>query len=198
MSTGTREDQDTADMERLAAGHDTALDGLMERHGERLFHYLIRLLQNETDAADAAQESFVRIYQHRSKFDARQKFSTWLYAIASNIARDRLRWRVRHPQISLDARIEESGRGVIDILPDKNPSPRQALEASERASAVRDAVAALPEDLRLPLVLAEYEDRAQAEIAEILDCSIKAVEMRIYRARKQLREQLRSVLEKDV
>lgn len=185
-------------MERLAAGHDTALDGLMERHGERLFHYLIRLLQNETDAADAAQESFVRIYQHRSKFDARQKFSTWLYAIASNIARDRLRWRVRHPQISLDARIEESGRGVIDILPDKNPSPRQALEASERASAVRDAVAALPEDLRLPLVLAEYEDRAQAEIAEILDCSIKAVEMRIYRARKQLREQLRSVLEKDV
>jgi len=62
---------------------------------------------------------------------------------------------------------------------------------------VRDAVAALPEELRLPLVLAEYEGRAQAEIAEILDCSIKAVEMRIYRARKQLREQLRSVLEND-
>ena len=56
MSTVTSEDLDAADMERLAAGHDTALDGLMERHGERLFHYLIRLLQNENDAADAAQE----------------------------------------------------------------------------------------------------------------------------------------------
>jgi class 3 adenylate cyclase len=55
MSTGISEDQDAADMERLAAGHDTALDGLMERHGERLFQYLIRLLQNENDAADAAQ-----------------------------------------------------------------------------------------------------------------------------------------------
>ena len=197
MSTGTSEDQDAADMERLAAGHDTALNGLMERHGERLFHYLVRLLQNENDAADAAQESFVRIYQHRSRFDTRQKFSTWLYAIASNIARDRLRWRSRHPQVSLDAQLEESGRRVMDNLPDQNPSPRQTLEASERASAVRAAVAALPEDLRLPLVLAEYEGRAQAEIAEILDCSIKAVEMRIYRARKQLREQLRSVLEKD-
>ena len=197
MSTGTSEDQDAADMERLAAGHDTALNGLMERHGERLFHYLVRLLQSENDAADAAQESFVRVYQYRSRFDTRQKFSTWLYAIASNIARDRLRWRSRHPQISLDAQLEESGRRVMDNLPDQNPSPRQTLEASERASAVRAAVAALPEDLRLPLVLAEYEGRAQAEIAEILDCSIKAVEMRIYRARKQLREQLRSVLEKD-
>ena len=57
MSTVTSEDQDAADMDHLAAGHDTALDGLMERHGERLFHYLIRLLQNENDAADAAQES---------------------------------------------------------------------------------------------------------------------------------------------
>ena len=197
MSTGTSEDQDAADMERLAAGHDTALNGLMERHGERLFHYLVRLLQSENDAADAAQESFVRVYQYRSRFDTRQKFSTWLYAIASNIARDRLRWRSRHPQVSLDAQLEESGRRVMDNLPDQNPSPRQTLEASERASAVRAAVAALPEDLRLPLVLAEYEGRAQAEIAEILDCSIKAVEMRIYRARKQLREQLRSVLEKD-
>ena len=197
MSTGTSEDQDAADMERLAAGHDTALNGLMERHGERLFHYLVRLLQSENDAADAAQESFVRVYQHRSRFDTRQKFSTWLYAIASNIARDRLRWRSRHPQVSLDAQLEESGRRVMDNLPDQNPSPRQTLEASERASAVRAAVAALPEDLRLPLVLAEYEGRAQAEIAAILDCSTKAVEMRIYRARKQLREQLRSVLEKD-
>ncbi len=197
MSTGTSEDQDAADMERLAAGHDTALNGLMERHGERLFHYLVRLLQSENDAADAAQESFVRVYQHRSRFDTRQKFSTWLYAIASNIARDRLRWRSRHPQVSLDAQLEESGRRVMDNLPDQNPSPRQTLEASERASVVRAAVAALPEDLRLPLVLAEYEGRAQAEIAEILDCSIKAVEMRIYRARKQLREQLRSVLGKD-
>jgi len=114
MSTGTREDADAADMERLAAGQDTALDGLMERHGERLFHYLIRLLQNESDAADAAQESFVRIYQHRSRFDTRQKFSTWLFAIASNVARDRLRWRVRHPQVSLDAQIEKSGRSVLD------------------------------------------------------------------------------------
>jgi len=108
MSTVTSEDLDAADMERLAAGHDAALDGLMERHGERLFHYLIRLLQNENDAADAAQESFVRIYQHRSRFDTRQKFATWLYAIASNLARDRLRWRFRHPRFRWMPRLRKA------------------------------------------------------------------------------------------
>ena len=192
MSTATSDEQDVVDMERLAAGHDTALDHLMERHGERLFHFLIRLLQNDDDAADLAQESFVRVYQHRARFDRKQKFSTWLYAIASNLARDRFRWRVRHPQVSLDAEGEESGGALADVLSESEPSPSQTLEASERAAAVRAAIAALAEDLRLPLVLAEYEGRAQAEIAQILDCSVKAVEMRIYRARQQLSERLQS------
>jgi RNA polymerase sigma-70 factor (ECF subfamily) len=192
MSTATSDEQDVVDMERLAAGHEAALDHLMERHGERLFHFLIRLLQNDDDAADLAQESFVRVYQHRRSFDRKQKFSTWLYAIASNLARDRFRWRARHPQVSLDAESEEGGGALADVLSESKPSPSQTLEASERAAAVRAAIAALAEDLRLPLVLAEYEGRAQAEIAQILDCSVKAVEMRIYRARQQLRERLQS------
>ena len=184
-------------MERLAAGRDDALNELMERHGERLFHYLIRLLQNEGDAEDLAQESFVRVYQHRARYNARQKFSTWLYAIASNLARDRFRWRARHPQISLEAESEESGAVLADLLAEQKPSPSQSVEAIERAAAVRAAVAALPEDLRLPLVLAEYQNQTQAEIAAVLDCSVKAVEMRIYRARQHLRERLQSVLETD-
>jgi RNA polymerase sigma-70 factor (ECF subfamily) len=197
MSTATREDPDAVEMERLAAGQDAALNSLMERHSERLFHYLIRLVQNESDAEELAQESFVRVYQHRARFDTKQKFSTWLYAIASNLARDRFRWRVRHPQVSLDAEGESTGGPLSDVLPANKPSPSQSMEANERADAVRGAVAALPEDLRLPLVLAEYEGRAQAEIAQILECSVKAVEMRIYRARQQLRERLQSFFGKD-
>lgn len=197
MNTDTSENEDTADMERLAAGHAAALNSLIERHGERLFHFLIRLLQNESDAEDLAQESFVRVYQHCSRFDARQKFSTWLYAIASNLARDRFRWRARHPQVSLDAESEETRGALADRLPEQTPSPSQSMEAFERTAAVREAVAALPEDLRLPLVLAEYEERGQAEIAQILDCSVKAVEMRIYRARQQLRTQLQRLFAAD-
>ncbi|HXT39241.1 MAG TPA: sigma-70 family RNA polymerase sigma factor [Candidatus Angelobacter sp.] len=197
MNTGTSENEDIVDMERLAAGYDAALNNLIERHGERLFRFLTRLLQNESDAEDLAQESFVRVYQHRARFDSRQKFSTWLYAIASNLARDRFRWRARHAQVSLDTESEETGGALADRLPEQTASPSQSIEASERTAAVREAVAALPEDLRLPLVLAEYEERPQAEIAKILDCSVKAVEMRIYRARQQLRKRLQSLFAAD-
>lgn len=195
MSTVPGDEQDVADMHRLARGQDAALNELMGRHGDRLFHYLIRLLQNESDAEELAQESFVRVYQHRARFDSTQRFSTWLYAIASNLARDRIRWRMRHPQVSLEAETDSPAGGALsDVLPDQKPSPSQRLEHSERVAAIRSAVAALPEDLRVPLVLAEYEERSQAEIARVLDCSVKAVEMRLYRARQQLRASLAGLL----
>ena len=132
----------------------------------------------------------MRVYQHRAKFDGRQKFSTWLYAIASNLVKDRYRWRSRHPQVSLDAENEQTGSSLRDRLTAHAPTPSESLQADERASAVRRAVAALPEDLRTTPILAEYEERSQAEIGEILGCTAKAVELRIYRARQQLRVSL--------
>jgi RNA polymerase sigma-70 factor (ECF subfamily) len=187
MNAPNSDAQDAQDMARLVAGGDAALNDLMERHAEKLFHYLFRSLQDEADAAELAQDTFVRVYQNRAKFDARQKFSTWLYAIASNLVRDRFRWRSRHRQVSLDAENEASGYDFRETLSGHGPSPSESLQAEERAEGVRRAVAALPEELRLPLILAEYEGRSQAEISEILGCSVKAVETRIYRARQQLR-----------
>ena len=195
MSAESNEELDRLDMAQLAAGQDASLNLLMERHGPKLFHYLIRVLQDEAEASDLAQETFVRVYQHRARFNSGQKFSTWLYAIATNLARDRLRWRARHPQVSLDAEHEETGGNMADTLKSSSLSPAETLQEEERAVAVRNAVAALPEEVRLPLVLAEYEGRSQAEIAAILKCSIKAVEMRIYRARQELRARLSKLLE---
>ena len=194
MISASADEQDQADMASLAAGHEAALNDLMDRHGERLFHYLIRSLQNEDEAADLAQETFVRVYQNCAKFDTRQKFSTWLYAIASNLVRDRYRWRKRHPQVSLDAENEATGNDFRESLPDQKPSPSETIQVEERAEVVRRAIAALPDELRIPLILAEYEDRSQAEIGEILGCTAKAVETRIYRARHQLRAALATVL----
>ncbi len=186
---------DGQEMAQLAAGHGAALNHLMERHAEKLFHYLVRALQNEDDAADLAQETFARVYQHRAKFDPRQKFSTWLYAIASNLVRDRYRWRKRHPQVSLDAANEATGNEFGESLPDPAPSASESAQRNERAEAVRRAVAALPEPLRVPLILSEYEEKSHAEIGLILQCSAKAVEVRIYRARQLLRARLAPMLE---
>ena len=176
-------------MAQLCAGDDPALNALMDRHGERLFYYLLRQLANQSDAADLAQETFVRVYQHRSRFNPAHKFSTWLYTIATNLLRDRFRWHKRHPQVSLDAEREETG-ALRDTLPDTAASPADQMASAERAAEVRKAIEALPEDLRTALILSEYEGLAHAEIGAVLNCTAKAVENRLYRARNQLRQKL--------
>jgi RNA polymerase sigma-70 factor (ECF subfamily) len=181
-------DQDAQDMLRLANGDEAALNALMDRHAQKLFHYLVRSLQDADDAADLAQETFVRVYQNRGRYNSRQKFSTWLYAIASNLVRDRYRWRSRHPQVSLDNQ-DEPGQ-LRETLKASETTPDERLLTKERSDAVRQAVDALPEELRQPLILAVYQELPQSEIAEILECSVKAVETRIYRARQQLRVML--------
>src|SRR5438105_13853486 len=102
-SQQSSDEKDRADMLHLCAGHDAALNELMERHAPRLFNYLLRSLQNEDDAADLAQETFVRVYHSRAKFDPNQNFSVWLYTIASNLVRSQFRHRARHPTVPLDA-----------------------------------------------------------------------------------------------
>ena len=194
MDTESTDALDRQDMARLASGHDTALNDLMTRHAQRLFHYLIRQLRDESDAEDLAQETFVRVFQHRQKFNPTHRFSTWLYTIATNLVRDRQRWRTRHPQVSLDAENESTGGDLKDKLSATGATPEEKLIGGERAAAVRAAIAKLPEDLRTVILLFEYEEQSQQEIAAVLNCTPKAVEMRLYRARQELRERLVGLL----
>lgn len=192
------ETADIADMAGLCAGEDLALNRLMDRHRENVFRFLTRMLQDESEAMDLAQESFVRVYLNRAKFNPRHRFSTWLYTIASNLARDRIRWLGRHKTVSMDAPIatgqEGSETSLGEALPEGKMGPSERLEQLERVEQIKRGLAEIPEELRTPLVLVEYEDLSQAEIATILNCSPKAVENRLYRARKLLREKLGHLL----
>src|SRR5258708_2862141 len=189
MLAGGTDEQDREDIGRLTAGHDAALSAIMDRHGERLFHYLVRQLNNETDAADLAQETFVRVYHNCARFRSSERFWTWLYAIATNLLRDRFRWRKRHPQVSLEAQ-NDTGIAIEDGLPDPAASPSEQADNIERAQEVRRAVQSLPEELRTPLILFEYEGLAHAEIGAVLNCSAKAVESKLYGAGGKLRKKL--------
>jgi RNA polymerase sigma-70 factor (ECF subfamily) len=194
MTATGYDELDREDMARLASGHDAALNTLMDRHGEKLFHYLLRQLNNETDAADLAQETFVRVYQNRARFDAAHKFSTWLYTIATNLIRDRFRWHKRHPEVSMDAERDETGP-MLDTLPDGDASPSEKIATAERAAEVQKAIEALPEDMKTSLILFEYEGLSHAEIGTVLGCTAKAVENRLYRARNVLRKALAGILQ---
>jgi len=185
---------DRADMERLKAGQDAALNDLMERHATPVFHFLHRMVGNEDDANDLAQETFARVFRARASFRLNEKFSTWLYTIAANLARNHFRWRARHPNISLTTTTEDPEQSLENILPAKDAAPNEQTLAAERAAAVRKEVSQLAEDLREAIVLCEWEECSVAEAATILETTPKAVESRLYRARKQLRERLQGWL----
>ena len=194
MDTIDANARDRADMERLIAGQDTALNELMERHATPLFHFLCRMLGNEDDANDLAQETFVRVFRARDSFRTNGKFSTWLYTIAANLARNHFRWRSRHPNVSLEAEAGESEQSLGSTIAADSPAPNEQALASERAVAIRVAVNKLPEDLREAIVLCEWEERSVAGAAAILETTPKAVESRLYRARQILRERLKAWL----
>lgn len=185
------QDADVAAMLRLREGDDLALNELMARWQTPLVRFLYRYTVSEPDALDLAQETFVRIYEHRTSYDARGKFSTWLYTIAGNLCRNHARWKARHPTVSTEVEIPgESDRTLGDQLPDPMRTPAQEAAGHELADAVRDAIQALPDDQRTATILYEYEDVAYADIAKVLGCSAKAVENKLYRARQYLRERL--------
>lgn len=176
-------------MLRVQAGDDGALAVLMARWEVPLKSFIGRIVLNRDEAEDLAQESFVRVWQQRNKFRAGAEFHPWLFAIAVNLARNRLRWWRSRPTVSLDGWTNH-GPAPAE-LPEETSASSDALEKAERASAVRDAVATLPTDLREVVVLFEYEHLSHAEIAEIIGASPKAVETRLYRARQKLRSALK-------
>jgi RNA polymerase sigma factor (sigma-70 family) len=165
----------------LRDGDDTALDALMLRWQLPLRAFLFRHLQNEADALDLAQDTFVRIYRHRANYREGAKFSTWMFQIALNLCRDHGRRRTRRPLVALDAAPESA---------DAHLSPDTTALAAERTAAIRAAIAALPENLRAPLLLSTYDELSHIEIAGIVGGTPKAVETRLARARDQLRQKL--------
>lgn len=165
----------------LRAGRDDALDRLMERWQVPLRSFLYRYVQNEADALDLAQETFVRIYRHRANYREGARFSTWMFQIGLNLARDHARRRGRRPVVALEEAPEAAGEG----------DPRESAVGAERAQAVRAAIAELPEGLREAVLLFEYEHKSHAEIGAIVGATAKAVETRLHRAREQLRKALK-------
>ncbi len=179
-------------MGRLQRGDDATLAPLMQHWEAPLKRFIFRLVGNTAEAEDLAQEVFVRIYTKRASYRTGAKFSTWCFAIAANQAKNRLRWWRRRPALSLDAWTEAGGE-TADVSSAGVKASSRAIQNEQRV-AVQKAVAALPVDLRTALVLFEYEQQSMAEIAAVLDCTPKAVENRLYRARQRLKQELGPLL----
>lgn len=180
-------------MARLASGDDLALNALMRRWSDRIVSFLYRMTGRHDTAVDLAQETFVKVYQARDRYRPRGgAFSTWLFAIASNLAKNQARWRSRHPEVSLDTPADD-GSSALPEPRSSEASPDQAAVSRETEEQVSAAILALPDELREALLLFTHDQLGYAEIASISGCSAKAVETRIYRARQILKEKLKNL-----
>lgn len=180
------QDTDIALMLRLAGGEDLALNELISRWRNRVASFLLRMVGDHATAMDLTQETFVRLYSSRKSYKPTAAFSTYLFHIASNLARTQARWRKRHPTVQM---VDESGDLRHEAV-DSHPSPDELADLHERSALVNQAIATLPEDQREALLLFSVEGMSQAEVATVLGCSSKAVEVRVYRARQTLRDAL--------
>lgn len=182
----TRVDPDAELMLRLKGGEDLMLNELMTRWQQPLVAFVYRYIGHQADALDLAQETFVRVYQSRSRYTARSKFATWLFAIAANLCRNYLRrWKRGGGPAT-----ESFDADAAERVPSSDDSPDQATARSEVISTIKEVVNKLPHDLKTVILLYEYESLSYEEISSVLGCSSKAVEMKLYRARKLLREKL--------
>jgi RNA polymerase sigma factor (sigma-70 family) len=172
----------------LQAGDESALNELIRKYQEPLFRFICRYTSDEETARDILQETFVRLYFGIQGFRPRAKFGTWLYSIAMNLCRDYARSKQRRQSYateSLDA------SNVHRAVPAADRSPAADVESHERLANLQKAIEELPHDLRTALLLFAVEGRSQQECAELLGVSAKAVESRVYRARKILEKKIK-------
>lgn len=182
---------DLALLEELRRGRDTALNELMVRWQRPFLSFAYRYVQSEEDARDLVEELFVRVYKNRDRFKEGTKFSAWAFTSLSNLCKNFERWRRRHPAFGKDSLTDDMSQADRSAHPLANtgdgvPPDQEALNR-ERIEIVKDAINKLPHDLRVTLLLYQYEGLSYKEIGEVVGCSVKGIETRLYRARKALK-----------
>jgi RNA polymerase sigma factor (sigma-70 family) len=195
-NTELGETSDEELMAALQAGDDAALAPLMERWELGVKSFLLHLGVPTSDVDDVAQEAFVRLYEKRASFRRGAAFKPWLLTLAGNLGRNRLRWRFRRREDSIQA-MDEAQPGGFQYA-DSSAQPASVLaEKAGIARTVRSAVEALPPNLREAVVCVELQELSYNEAAQIIGCSTKAVETRLYRARQLLRIACEALFAKD-
>jgi len=174
-------DPDRDDAARLRRGDTAGLAELMDRHQDRLFRYLLRLLGDEAVAEDAFQQTWLQVAERIGRYDRSRPFAPWLFAVARNLALDHL--RRRRPE-SLDEHPEPEA----PVTPEADPFARAV--ARQQGARLADAVAGLQPLDREVLSLRFEEDLALPQLAETLGVPIPTAKARLYRALARLRERL--------
>lgn len=185
--------EDIALMLAVKQGDESAFETLVERHQARVVGTVAKMLGGESDAEDIAQQVFIRVWQSAARYSPSAKFTTWLLTITRNLVFNEMRRRRRARQVPLEP--EDPERPPLEHADTTAASASEAALHSELQEAVGRAIASLPEAQRTAVILRRYEEMPYEEIAKVLRTSVPSVKSLLFRARGQLRQQLKDFLD---
>lgn len=190
LGENTVVDHYDARLVRLARkGDQGAFAELVDLYKDKLFHLGYRMLSNRHEAEDVVQETFLRVYKNWSRYDDKQKFSTWIYRIATNLCIDRL--RKRKPNYYLDAEMnDQEGMDGYTLIPGDDKTPETEYLLSETQQMIHQAIAGLPAKYKSVIVLRYLQEMSLQEISDVLDMPVTTVKTRVHRGREFLRKKL--------
>ena len=179
---------------QIAGGDTGAFEVLMDRYANKAYQIAYGVLGHRDDAEEVTQDAFVRIFRALPQFRGDSEFSTWMYRIVVNQARNRYRWNRRrgtHMQLSINQPQGEDGTGSLTYdLPDQEKTPDKELIYREWHSEIAREVENLPDVNREALILRNVKNMSYEQIAEVLGCRVGTVKSRIARAREELRKRM--------
>ncbi|MBE6932037.1 MAG: sigma-70 family RNA polymerase sigma factor [Ruminococcaceae bacterium] len=175
-------------IQQAAAGDTAAFEALVLRYQTQVYSLAYRMVGNEADAQDLAQEAFVRAWRALDSFQFSSQFSTWLYRLTSNICIDFLRSQKKRKHISLTV-LQDDEQQQWD-MPDHRPLPEEQMIVTQEREALAKAIAALDPEYRQVLILRIVNDCSYQQISEIMGIREGTVKSRLSRAREQLRKKL--------
>ncbi len=183
---------DIALMLSVKGGDERAFEVLVERHQFRIVGTVAKMLGGHADAEDIAQQVFIRVWQSAHRYNPTAKFTTWLLTITRNLVFNEMRRRLRARVVPLDS--DDPDR-PHDNRPDASARPAsEELANAELQEAIARAIAALPESQRMAVILRRYEEMPYEEIAQVMGTTVPAVKSILFRARAELRENLKKFL----
>ena len=184
MSKPTEKDIDFTLMKAIQNGDMVSFNEMVDRYKDRLMNVIGRMLSSTEEAEDIVQETFVRVYQHRQSFNFQHCFSTWIYTIALNLARNELRKRKKFKFYEISEMQGNEKEFAVEMkLPSKLPE------------VLKGAIEELPEKYRTAFMLRDIQELPYDEVAKILSVPLGTVKSRVNRARMMLRDKLQPKLE---
>jgi len=178
---------------RFQKGDIYAFEEIVHRYKDPLVNFIYNYVGNRTEAEDIVQETFLRVFKNKHLYRSIAKFSTWIYTIASNLAKTELRRRKRRRFLSL------SHMGYDDKdyeLPDEYFSPERIVDDKMQGKAIRKEIEALPEKFKEVVILRDIQEFSYEEISNILKIPVGTVKSRVNRGRLRLQKRLKYLLEK--